>query len=514
MSQEEIDLQGAKILVVDDVPANIDVLRKSLEETGDYQVLTAPSGEEALEIVAHVVPELILLDVMMPGLDGYETCRRLKEDGRTVDVPVIFITARGEVEDVVRGFDCGGVDYIVKPFQKEEVLVRVRTHLERQYLTRVLVEKNAQLEEKSSQLEKSGRRLQRANRELQREIDERKALTNKLALVAEQEATRWGVDGFVGQSPTLQKILQNIKVLQQADSVSVLITGESGTGKELIARAVHANSARASKTFLPVNCATIPREMAESLLFGHKKGAFTGADADQQGYFDMADGGTLFLDEVGDMPYELQIKLLRVLEDGQVLQLGAQKSHPVDVRIVAATNADLDASIREGTFRQDLYYRIARFTVSVPPLRQRLEDVPLLARHFLHLFATEMGIETPLLQAAAAEGLAAHSYPGNVPERKNIVERGLIESRGRDVGPEHLYLQRDGAATVSASEGDGMRVEELPFDFDQAEMMLIERAIEEVHGNVAAAARLMGVDRSKIYRKLRQAGKMPKQRRV
>ncbi|MBT3292232.1 MAG: sigma-54-dependent Fis family transcriptional regulator, partial [Victivallales bacterium] len=227
------------------------------------------------------------------------------------------------------------------------------------------------------------------------------------------EAQRWGVEGFVSQSPLLREILQKIKMLEHADSVSVLVTGESGTGKELIARAVHANSARAAGPFLPINCATVPREMAESLVFGHKKGAFTGADADQAGYFDLADGGTLFLDEVGDMPHDLQVKLLRVLEDGQVRSLGAQESRPVDVRVVAATNADLQRRIQETAFRQDLYFRIARFTVTAPPLRQRREDIPLLTRHFLQILAAEMGREAPDLSPQALARLQDYPFPGN-----------------------------------------------------------------------------------------------------
>ena len=201
---------------------------------------------------------------------------------------------------------------------------------------------------------------------------------------------------------------------------------------------------------MPINCATIPKELAESLVFGHKKGAFSGADQDRDGYFDLADGGTLFLDEIGDMPYDLQIKLLRVLEDGQVMPLGAREAHGVDVRIVAATNADLDARIGEGAFRQDLYYRVARFTVEVPPLRNRREDIPLLAQHFLQLFAGEMRLDTPMLSPEAVQMLSGHDYPGNIRELKNVVERALIESRGGDIGPEHLHLAATRAPQAAA----------------------------------------------------------------
>jgi DNA-binding NtrC family response regulator len=470
-----------RILVVDDVPANIGSLRAPLEAAG-YEVLIATSGEDALEVVADVIPDLILLDIMMPGIDGFQTCRRLKKDEATAHVPVIFITALDETDDVVKGFKAGGEDYVVKPFRKEELLARVATQLDRARLT--------------ADLEASVEELKEANRKLRAETKERKVLATKLATANEREAERWGVDGFVGQSPLLQKILDNIQMLERAESTSVLITGESGTGKELVARAVHAKSRRAGGPFIAVNCASVPRDLAESLIFGHLKGAFTGADEPQTGYFDLADGGTLFLDEVGDMPYDLQIKLLRVLEDGQVMPLGARRPHAVDVRVVAATNADLVGRIRDGGFRQDLYYRIARFTVEVPPLRERREDIPLLAQHFLQLFADEMGMPAPEITKPALKILEGAPFPGNIRELKNTVERALIESQGKDIEAEHLRLL-PGADDVAMAEL------ELPLNYDEAVRTVIERAIDKSGGNVSAAARLLGIDRFKIYRKLK-----------
>ena len=484
MNATSIDITGAQVLVIDDIPANIDVLLQALEQAG-YEVMVATSGPAALDIVAHETPDLILLDVMMPEMDGFATCQRLKAIEAIADVPVLFVTASNELSSVVQGFEVGGLDYILKPFQKEEVLARVRTHLERHRLGLALGKKNKE--------------LQRSNRDLKKEIHQRQALSNKLAMVSQREAERWGVDGFVGQSQLLQKVLQNIKMLEQADSVSVLITGESGTGKELVSRAFHSNSSRASGPFVPVNCATIPKDLAESLIFGHKKGAFSGADQDQEGYFDLADGGTLFLDEVGDMPYDLQTKLLRVLEDGEVMPLGAKQSHSVDVRIVAATNVDLDTKIREGAFRQDLYYRIARFTVQVPPLRERPEDIPLLAQHFLQLFAREMGLAAPMLNEGAVRVLGGHDYPGNIRELKNIVERALIESQGGDIEVEHLHLGAGGSAAGLTTSLEAV-VEDLPFNFRQAEIALFERALKRAKGNVSSAARLLGVERTKVYR--------------
>ncbi len=494
MSSNALKLKGSRILIVDDVPANLDVLCESLE-LGGYQVQVVPSGERALTVAAASTPDLILLDVVMPGLNGYEVCRKLKEDGATADIPVVFLTANDETEDVVEGFQAGGVDYIAKPFRAEEVLVRVENHLMRSQLARELAEKNEALE--------------RANGELKAEMDRRERLTkernhlaNRVAEMAQREAERWGVEGFVGQSRSLRKILEDVERLQ-ASAASVLITGESGTGKELIARAFHVRSARAEGPFLPVNCASIPRELAESLLFGHVKGAFTGADKDQTGYFELADGGTLFLDEVGDMPAELQTKLLRVLEDNKIMPLGAREGKPVDVRIVAATNANLQGLITAGVFREDLYYRLARFTVEVPPLRDRREDVPLLVQHFSGFFGHEMRMESPAWTAAAIAVLEAYSFPGNIRELKNIVERALIESEGEEIRPEHLHIRTAKIPSTDTAIAKDF-VAGLPLDFQQAEVALIQRAMAETNGNITEAAKLLGINRTKIYRKLAQ----------
>jgi DNA-binding NtrC family response regulator len=253
---------------------------------------------------------------------------------------------------------------------------------------------------------------------------------------------------------------------------------------------------------VPVNCASLPRDLADSLLFGHRKGAFTGAEADQAGYFELAHGGTLFLDEVGTLPLELQPKLLRVLEDHAVLSLGAREPRTVDVRVVAATNADLGVQAQQGAFRQDLYYRLAGFTVRMPPLRERREDIGLLVRHFLQIYAAEMGIEPPQISPQALAMLESHDFPGNVRELKNLVERALIESRGREIRLEHLPLLE---ALPAGSTG----IEALPLNLEQAELLLIQRAMEQSGGNISGAARLLGIERTKIYRRLEQLGKLP-----
>lgn len=328
----------------------------------------------------------------------------------TREIPVLFITAKHETASVLNGFRVGGVDYILKPFQAEEVVSRVETHLKLSRLTRELFAKNAELETEIARREKADARL---------------------STFATHEAQRWGLAGFIGQSRIMRKILADIEKLHHFAKTSVLILGESGTGKELVARAIHHGSPRAAGPFIPVNCVAIPGELAESMFFGHMRGAFTGATADRKGWFELADGGTLFLDEIGDMPAALQAKLLRVLEDGEITPVGAQQPKPVDVRVITATNADLAAKIAAGEFRQDLYFRLARYVVETPPLRDRPEDIPLLAANFLKMFASEMGLTPPALAPDALAVLTAHSFPGNVRELKNVIERALIASGGK-----------------------------------------------------------------------------------
>jgi len=492
MNKELITPIKADILIVDDIPENLNLLCQTLESFG-HNVIAVPNGEMALKIAARTPPDLILLDIMMPEMDGFETCRRLKADKRLSDIPVIFITAKDETESLVEGFRVGGVDYITKPFDNEEVLVRVRTHLKIHHLTQELLKKNWELEQEIATRKQA--EAARKQAEAARQIAD-----EQLSLISLREAERWGLKGFIGKSQTIAKILDDVNRLQKTATVSVLITGESGTGKELIARAVHFGSARAKRPFIPVNCSAIPKDLAESELFGHVKGAFTGATRDRKGHFELADGGTLFLDEVGDMPLELQAKLLRVLDEHCITPVGGERSKHINVRILAATNIDLETKIAGGKFRTDLYFRLAQFRVVVPPLRERQGDISLLAEHFLKMFAMEMGVEKPALSQEALAALEAYHFPGNVRALKHIIEGALIKSGGAAIQLKHLHFL---PATMSPKDESSF---EIPLNLQQAEVCLIKRAVKQARGNISEAARLLGITRPTLYSKLARAG--------
>ena len=486
------------VLVVDDQPPNLAVIGDLLEPEG-YQLLSATNADDALRIARKARPHLILLDIVMPGVDGLAACRRLKTDPELRDIPVVFITGRAELAARVEGFAAGGVDYIVKPFEAAEVLARVRTHLE---LARARRELAARVEELRAEVAR-----REAAEAARHEADER------LSVLSAREAKKWNLAGLVGRSRALAELLREVGRLQNFGRTGVLLTGESGTGKELVARALHFGGSRAKGPFIPVNCVAVPGELMESMFFGHVKGAFTGASADRKGYFELAHGGTLFLDEIGDMPAALQAKLLRVLEDGRITSLGGSTERQVDVRVVAATNAHLEAKIAAGAFRQDLYFRLARSVVRVPPLRERPEDIPLLAAHFIAHFASEMGLPaTPAIGADALDALAAHAWPGNVRELRNVIESALIASGGRALAPAHLRILAapppvaapapSPPSRSASSDPFALPGETLPLNLDAAERTLIRRAVNQTGGNIAEAARMLGVHRTRIYRAL------------
>ena len=410
------DAPPLKVLIVDDSAANRELLRCTLEPEG-FDAFLVPSGEVALDVARRVRPTLVLMDVRMPGgMDGFETCRRMKADPATADIPVLFITVDDDEETLLEAFRAGGVDHIRKPFKEREVVARVRTHAYLHDLADRLRRKNAELEAEIA-------------RRVRAEV-ERDRADQQLDLISQQELAKWGLSGFVGSSPAMTALVEDLRRLQRTTTTTILILGESGTGKELIARAIHFGGARAKGPFIAMNCSAIPAELAESTLFGHVQGAFTGARGSLKGSFESADGGTLFLDEIGDMPLLLQSKLLRVLEDGIITPVGSTQPRKVSVRVIAATHRQLSREIQLGRFRQDLYFRLSSFIVASPALRERKGDIRLLVDHFIQKMAPEMGLPDPGIAEEALRILENYEYPGNVRELRNIVEHALIRSGG------------------------------------------------------------------------------------
>jgi formate hydrogenlyase transcriptional activator len=398
---------GATVLIIDDEPLNVDLLEQELAAAG-FATLSAADGERALELTAKERPDLILLDVMMPGLDGFAVCERLKAADATRDIPIIFLTALTDTIEKVRAFRAGAVDYLSKPFAPEELAARVGTHVALRRARTELEEQNARLRE---EIEAHGR--------------------SKATIHCLVEEIRSGHNfgELIGQSPALKRLLDQLELVASTGS-TVLILGETGTGKELVARAIHGRSPRRDQPLVKVNCAALPRELVESELFGHEKGAFTGATQQRRGRFELADRGTIFLDEVGELPLEAQAKLLRVLQEREFERVGGMRSLTTDVRVIAATNRDLHAQVGSGTFRSDLYYRLNVFPVTVPPLRERPEDVPLLVRHFIARIARTLGKRFDGVDPDFLEQAASYDWPGNVRELENVVERAAILSRG------------------------------------------------------------------------------------
>ncbi len=433
------------ILLVDDNPISIRMASHLLSEKADYNVSVATSGEEALEIVPLISPDLILLDIMMPGLDGYEICRQLKSEPSYQDIPIIFMSALQDSFDVVKGFEAGAVDYIRKPIQPEEFLARIQTHIRLRNLQRQLKEMNKILEQDGRQLlweltvSNEGLRAmigeqKRSKEALERAYREIKELTNRLeadnVYLREEIGKTYDFENFIGESEAIQYVFFRIKQVAATDSI-VLIQGETGTGKELVARAIHSKSARKDRPLVKVNCAALSPSIIESELFGHEKGAYTGAHSRREGRFELGHRGTLFLDEIAELPPNVQAKLLRVLEDGEFERLGS--SHPIraDVRLIAATNRNLEERIKNGLFREDLHYRLNVFPITVPGLRERKEDIPILVDYFVKEFSKKIGKPIDAVAAETMDKLMGYAWPGNVRELKNLMEREVIGSTGR-----------------------------------------------------------------------------------
>jgi len=441
----------ARILIIDDEPGIRSTLGGILEDEG-HRATLCESGEEGIAQLARDEFDIVLLDLWLPGIDGLSVLERMRTAGGP---PVIMISGHGSVDSAVRATRLGAYDFLEKPLSLERVLLTVNHAL-------------------------SDRRLREQVRDLKRHLTLEEIL--------------------IGESEAMQKLEQQIRSAAPSNS-RVLITGENGSGKEIVARTLHRLSLRADQPFIDVNCAAIPEELIESELFGHRKGAFTGAIDDRKGKFELADGGTLFLDEVGDMSLKTQAKVLRVLQEQTFQRVGGQQTIKVDVRVLAATNKSLEAEIGGGSFRSDLFYRLNVIPIEVPPLRVRGDDVILLAEHFLRRFAAEIAQPKKKLSAGAASKLRGYHWPGNVRELRNLAERLAILLPGDTIEPEDIQLgARPEAPTAIAS---NLPLREAR---DEFEKQYILSRLRDLAGNVSRTADALGVERSNLYRKLHAYG--------
>ena len=448
MSVEPMRRTGS-ILVIDDEAIMREILETLLERDG-YEVQLAASGAEGLELARSMSFDTAIVDVMMPGIDGITTLDELKKLDE--DMPVLMITAFASVENAIAAMKRGALDYITKPFKNDEVLVVVRNALER----RRLVAENA-------------------------------ALRRRLLTQSQRFA------GIIGHSPRMQQVFDLI--LQAAPSRStILVTGESGTGKELVARAIHSNSPRAERSFVTVNSGNLPSDLLESTLFGHVKGAFTGAVSLKKGLCDLADRGSIFFDEIGNIPLETQAKLLRVMQEREFMRLGGMETIRVDARIIAATNCDLRQMMEDGGFREDLYYRLHVINVYLPPLRERKEDIPVLAHHFLEKYAAENERPEIELMSEALDVMMDYDWPGNVRELENVIERAVVLSSdlkiGADLIPEHVRTSPAFHIPRFVVPPEGISFKEV---ISSVERRLIESTLEVAGGVQKRAAELLHV---------------------
>lgn len=444
-----------KILIVDDDPRMRKSLANLLHREG-YLITEAPGGNEAADHLGSDVFALVIADLKMEPVSGLDLLRLVKQ--MSPDVEVIVITAFGTIEIAVEAMRLGAFDFITKPFQVEEILLRVRNALEKHHL--------------------------------KEEVHQLRAEVKSI----------FGFEGIVGMSEGMRQVMTLLPRVAQTDT-TVLVTGESGTGKELIARAIHAASRRPQGPFVSVSCAALPENLLESELFGHVKGAFTGALAARRGLFEEASRGTLFLDEIGEAPLSIQVKLLRVLEERSIRRLGDNRSIPMDVRIVAATNRDLQAAVREKLFREDLFYRLNVVPIAVPPLRERRDDIPLLVTHFIEKSARKVNKPVSRMSPQAMSLLMAYRWPGNVRELENVIQRIIVVAKGdtldvQDLPPEILGKEEPRASALDLK--DIMRE-----SAGLAEKKLILDALTKSGGNVTQAAQALGISRVTLQKKMK-----------
>ena len=447
-----------KVLIIDDEEAIRSSLKMIFEYAG-YDCVLAANADAGLKIAARESPDLIFLDIKMPQMDGMEVLKRLKAEGE--DAPVVILSGHGTVQTAVEATKLGAFDFIEKPPESE----RLRLVAEHALETR--------------------------------------RLKKKVEGFRENELVRYRM---VGVSPVLDQVREAVSRAAPTNA-TVLIIGESGVGKELVARAIHRNSLRKDEEFVQVNCAAIPEELIESELFGHEKGSFTGATEKQIGKFELADGGTIFLDEVGDMSLRTQAKVLRVLQEGEVERIGSQKTIQVDVRVIAATNKNLEEAIEKGDFREDLYFRLSVIPIRVPALRERSEDIPPLVEHFLAQFSAENNIRRKTVTPEAMAVLKRHPWRGNVRELKNTIERLLIMVPRDEIGPESLSdVLRRPAEGGAAAAGGGEPPGSLKDFKESAERAFLVQKLRESRWNISATAAAIGTPRSNLYKKLEHYG--------
>lgn len=445
-----------RILVVDDEAMIADSLKQNLVEEG-FSVDTAATGAEAIELFDQGGHHLAICDLQLPDMDGLEVMRHMKDARPTTEV--IVVTAYGSVQRAVEATKAGAFYFVAKPFEFEELQALIEKALERRQLVAETTNMRRQL------------------------------------------STRSEYFNIIGSAKPMQTIYETIESVAKSDA-NVLIVGESGTGKELIANAIHYNSLRSKKPFIKVNCAALPKELIESELFGHTKGAFTGAHADKEGLVQHAAGGSLMLDEIAEMPVELQPKLLRVLQERSYRKIGSEKTYAVDFRLISSTNRPPADAIRDGVLRDDLFYRISTITIHVPPLRERSEDIQLLTEHFLHMYAQKYERAIGGVSQAAYQRLFGHTWPGNVRELQNVLERAVLLAKANKIEPVDLpfdngSVPEGGIANAGWDVPPNMTLEDI-------ERLVIERTLQRTGGNKQAAANLLGIYRPRLYSKIRK----------
>ena len=445
----------ARILVIDDEAAIRDSLRMILEYDG-YECLLAPTGQEGITLIEREHPDLVFLDIKMPGMDGLEALRRIKDLDEIL--PVVIISGHGTVSTAVEATKLGAFDFLEKPLASERVTVTIRNALDQC-------------------------RLKDENQSWRRAMEVRHEM--------------------VGESPALRQVAEAIRRAAPTNA-TVLLLGESGVGKELVARAIHKNSLRARERFVQVNCAAIPEDLIESELFGHEKGSFTGATEKQVGKFQQADRGTIFLDEIGDMSQRTQSKVLRVLQEGEVERLGSARTIKVDVRVVAATNKNLEAEMEQGRFRDDLYFRLSVVPIAVPPLRERAGDIPELVRHFTGLFLRENTFKPKRFSEAALELMKRHQWKGNVRELRNMVERLIIMTTSDTIEVSDVLATLRVDDRMSAADNNREQSGTLRGFKESAERRFLVEMLQDHGWNISKTAEVIDTPRSNLYKKLEQ----------